>query len=108
MSAQRCRKHRTSLPCRGEPGAWPFRESAFQAADADRTIHPLFGSGACRFASRSICYGLTGGRHFASFDQKFPILNFVAVLEQTAFGRSRGTRSVLVIIYAVQGTHDES
>src|SRR5947209_18012593 len=107
MSAQRCRKHKTSLRYHVEPGAGPFGESVFQAADADRTSHPLFGSGACRFAFRPICYGLTGSRHFASFDQKFPILNFVAVLEQTAFGRSRGTRSVLVISSAVTGTHEE-
>src|ERR1700746_2458707 len=107
MSEQRCRKHKTSSRSRAELGAGPFRESAFEAADADRTSHPPFGSGACRFASRRNCNRLTRSRHFASLDKKVSIFNFVAVLEQAALGRSRGARTVVVIRAAVTGTHEE-
>src|SRR5260370_8087701 len=101
MSGQRCRKHRTSSPSQAEPDARQFRESARPTAAADRTTLRLFGSGACRLPSRVICNGLTGGRHLASFDEKFSILNFVAVLEQAALGRPRGARTVLLICPAV-------
>src|SRR5207245_11175089 len=99
------RKHRAVWRCRAEPGAWRLRESVFQVAAADRTIRLVFRSDACRPPSYLIRNGLTGGRHLASFDEKFSIINFVAILEQATLGRARGARTVLVIRYAVTGTH---
>src|SRR5216684_553805 len=108
MSGQRCRKHRTSSPSHAERDARQFRESARPTAAADRTTLRLFGSGACRLPSSVLRDGMTRGRHLASFNEKFSILNFVAVLEQAALGRSRSTRSILVIRAAVAGTHEET
>src|SRR5258708_37843022 len=108
MSGQRCRKHRTSSPSHAEPDARQLRESARPTAAEDRTTLRLLGSGARRLPSRVICNGPTGGRHLASFDEKFSILNFVAVLEQAALGRNRGAATVLVIWSAVTGTHEQT
>jgi hypothetical protein len=79
---------------------------ALQAAVVDRTTRQPFGSGACRFPA--LCVRRTPGRrHLASFDEKFSTLDFVVVFEQSALGRSRGARTVLVISPPVAGAHEE-